>query len=269
MNTYKNYFLFIFILLNPKLSISETVENSDNNDTILIFSIPKAGTHLLFKCVNLLTDKPIKFVIEYNSYNSWHLLCPNALDAKTIVAGHCFYIKENINLISDKKNIKGLFIYRDPRDQIVSHAYFMQKLYKTKENNSNLDELISYLIKDGRLYYWNAAIGINAFYRLYLPWKNHPSFYTVKFEDLVGPNGGGTIEAQRKEITNIANYLGLNLSAEKIDDVTNNLFGGTFTFREGKIGSWKNHFSQQHKKEFKKIAGQLLIDLGYEKNLNW
>ena len=41
------------------------------------------------------------------------------------------------------------------------------------------------------------------------------------------------------------------------------------TKRKGIVGDWRNLFTQNHKDYFKEVAGQLLIDLGYEKDLNW
>jgi hypothetical protein len=41
------------------------------------------------------------------------------------------------------------------------------------------------------------------------------------------------------------------------------------TFRSGKTGGWKNHFTDAHKKLFKDVAGDLLVQLGYEKDNDW
>jgi len=41
------------------------------------------------------------------------------------------------------------------------------------------------------------------------------------------------------------------------------------TFRSGKTGEWKKHFTPEHKKLFKDVAGDLLIKLGYEKDKGW
>jgi len=41
------------------------------------------------------------------------------------------------------------------------------------------------------------------------------------------------------------------------------------TKRKGIVGDWRNLFTQKHKDYFKEMAGQLLIDLGYEHDLNW
>lgn len=41
------------------------------------------------------------------------------------------------------------------------------------------------------------------------------------------------------------------------------------TFRSGKTGEWKKHFTDEHKKIFKNVAGDLLVKLGYEKDGDW
>ena len=40
-------------------------------------------------------------------------------------------------------------------------------------------------------------------------------------------------------------------------------------FRSGKIDSGKNEFDQNNIKKFKTLAGESLIKLNYEKNMNW
>jgi hypothetical protein len=41
------------------------------------------------------------------------------------------------------------------------------------------------------------------------------------------------------------------------------------TFRSGKAGGWREHFTDEHKRLFKDVAGDLLVRLGYEKNNDW
>ena len=40
-------------------------------------------------------------------------------------------------------------------------------------------------------------------------------------------------------------------------------------YRKGIAGDWKNHFNEENKRIFKEIAGDLLIQLGYEKDFDW
>ena len=41
------------------------------------------------------------------------------------------------------------------------------------------------------------------------------------------------------------------------------------TYRSGKVGGWREVFSEDHKLRFKETAGDILIKLGYEKDQNW
>jgi hypothetical protein len=41
------------------------------------------------------------------------------------------------------------------------------------------------------------------------------------------------------------------------------------TFRKGKSGEWRSLFTDQHKKLFKQVTGELLTVLGYEKDGGW
>ncbi|HEX3130506.1 MAG TPA: sulfotransferase [Thermoanaerobaculia bacterium] len=40
-------------------------------------------------------------------------------------------------------------------------------------------------------------------------------------------------------------------------------------YRKGIAGDWKNHFSDEDKQVFKELAGDMLVRLGYEKDLAW
>jgi hypothetical protein len=41
------------------------------------------------------------------------------------------------------------------------------------------------------------------------------------------------------------------------------------TFRSGKAGGWRKQFSPENKQLFKEVAGDLLIQLGYERDHGW
>jgi hypothetical protein len=44
---------------------------------------------------------------------------------------------------------------------------------------------------------------------------------------------------------------------------------GSLTFRKGRTGDWQNHFTEAHKNAFKAVAGDALIELGYEGDVGW
>jgi hypothetical protein len=43
----------------------------------------------------------------------------------------------------------------------------------------------------------------------------------------------------------------------------------TSHFRKGIVGDWRNHFNQDHRQRFKELAGDWLVEMGYEANLEW
>jgi hypothetical protein len=43
----------------------------------------------------------------------------------------------------------------------------------------------------------------------------------------------------------------------------------TAEWRKGVSGDWKNHFTNEDKQQFKSIAGELLVELGYEQGTDW
>jgi hypothetical protein len=41
------------------------------------------------------------------------------------------------------------------------------------------------------------------------------------------------------------------------------------TFRKGVPGSWQEYFTLKNKQTFKEVAGDLLIQMDYEKDIDW
>ena len=238
----------------------------------MLISVPKCGTNLVKKLI-LMLRKDKKYIEPKTVYLLDDDIMHTFMTSDVLIVSHVLYCPHNISFLLDK-NIKIIFMYRDPRDQIVSTAFWLQKnalswpLYGRRPLEEIIDELI---VGGGPIWQsvfheqepWNSLHGIQSFYDLFLPWRFHPNVYTTTFEKLVGPKGGGTKEEQLYEIQAIAHHLGIEISRKEAERFTKRLFGGTETFREGKIGSWKNHFLERHKLVFRKIALPLLKTLGY------
>lgn len=276
MKTFKKAIIFLLIAYAlPTFSKDTTI----NDKQIVQISVRKSGTHLLARCINLLTGK---------NHITWHdkkgfknimyyqLSLPMfeefiKVPHNSFWATHLFYAKQYAEILHDNK-IKTLFIYRDPRDQAISSAFYMKNKPATwpKAALLSFDELLlDIIIKGSTFNNHPPAKGINEYHAAYLPWMQEPDVLCIRFEDLVGKQGGASQESQLYTIANIAQHLELKLSQQELRYISDNLFGEGYTFREGKIGSWKRYFKKEHIKAFKQTAGQLLIDLGYEKDMNW
>ncbi len=181
----------------------------------------------------------------------------------------------NLSQLLSIMGIKTFLILRDPRDIVISHAFFVSKnpyntCYKLYKHLSTHERIMTSIVgisedKDFGIKILNIKERIESLF----PWMHSNNNCTVFFEQLVGPQGLGSLDMQHQELTKISSHLGFNYSHQEIENLASKIFGGTETFRKGEIGDWKNHMSNEHKDVCKEMIGQILIDLGYEKDFEW
>jgi hypothetical protein len=186
---------------------------------------------------------------------------------------------EDLVKILTAEGFKILFMVRDVRDLAFSNAYYytykdqIHPLHRYFKNLPDDDARLLASIKgvsanhadDGQEW---GTIGDRV--ENYLGWLNEPNCLTVRFEDLIGIAGGGSDDRQFTTIKAILGHLGLDYSDSEILQICGQVYSTkSRTFRKGKIGDWPNHFNIEHKQTFKKVAGETLIRLGYEKDMNW
>lgn len=185
---------------------------------------------------------------------------------------HAPYSLETEKLLQ-KRNSLVFFLIRDPRDWIISiikHQpvtgvdIFGLPIGDRRFEDLTIDQKIHTILK-GTPEYYSALEILNKF----LPWRNSPVCCTLRFEALLGLRGGFSEKDQLAELRKISNALHLDLPDEILLDAYDESFGTGHTFLKGKAGTWKDHFTEDHKRLFKKELGAVLIELGYEKDDNW
>ncbi len=265
MNKIKVFFIISFFL-------GICLQLKPASRPILLISIPKCGTHLLMKCITTLTHKTALFPGFVTGKSLFKQL--NGLDPNKFLRVHLPYSVGDARIINQFNPI-AFFLYRDPRDQVVSFAHWLRHDLSSSMNQipREQEQLITNIISNGKSVYeqlkWYFAKTIKDVYSNFLMWGNCPNLCVIRFENLIGPEGGGTRELQCAEIQKIANHLGMRLSEDEIYQIAVSLFGGTDTFRDGQIGSWNKEFTTRHKALFKTIAQDVLVDLGYEADDQW
>jgi hypothetical protein len=172
-----------------------------------------------------------------------------------------------------------LFISRDPRDVCISLLHYIEREpehYFHSSYNSLPDvhsRLLAIITGHEGISPGNSQAclpSVEENFRHRLEWLDHSRCCGVTFEELVGPAGGGDRERQIATIRRIADHLAVRLAARDIDHIADNVFcTRTSTFRRGQVGDWSQEMTATHKAAFKETAGQLLIDLGYEKGNEW
>ncbi|MEO1377896.1 MAG: sulfotransferase domain-containing protein [Cyanobacteria bacterium J06635_10] len=253
-------------------------------------SFPKSGTHLLYQILysipklkkwdDIVSVQALCGIMNTPSHIKWKIgSAPN----NSIVRGHLMHTKEVCDVLNEFK-CKTLFIYRDLRDVAVSHARWITKeerifLHDIYLKQDNFDQQLMSSIKGVPL---GSPFGSNVSQpdigQDFLRWKGwiyDPNCLAVKFEDLVGERGGGSEETRLHMVEKIMDFLEVQLPAEQIKSqfasyVMNPKESHTFVKGgKGSIGGWQAVFQENHKQEFKKVAGDLLIELGYEKDFDW
>jgi hypothetical protein len=265
---------------------------------VLLNGPGKSGTHLLSDCLSQmpklmfsgmhfalseffygpvgLSDfrfrKPVSSpLLDVGCLRKYLRRCPRGM----FVTAHARFDPNFSDLVKELR-FKHILLLRDPRDVAVSHAFYMLRdalhqhhEYYTKTLKSDEERLMA-SICGFEQNAENYLPPIGESFGAYLPWTNDPSTLLVRFEDLIGPQGGGDAEKQLEEIERIGSFVERSLSREKASQIARRMYGkGSLTFRKGRAGDWRDHFTEAHKRAFKDTAGELLIELGYEKDTGW
>ena len=188
------------------------------------------------------------------------------------VTAHCVYSPELASLISGE-GMRVVCILRDPRDVAVSQMYHIKQRNEHFAHEAFLKlssdhERLLVSIQGGELG-GRRLQSLDERYRQFLGWQDDENAIMVKFEDLVGPRGGGGAEIQRRTVERVARHVGLEPDERIMSTVEENIFGVSNTFRKGQIGGWREEFSEEHARAAKETAGPLLVELGYEADPEW
>ncbi|WP_331875721.1 hypothetical protein [Longimicrobium sp.] len=162
-----------------------------------------------------------------------------------------------------------VYNYRDPRAQLVSMIRFLvesddvfgeqgavQVYRPILRSLGSMDRMLSFAISDREFPYREA-------YRQNKWLLYHPDVLKLRFEDLVGEEGGGSRAVQHAAVERWARFLAVDVPAEQL---TASLFGGTRTFHEGRTDSWRDAFQEHHLRAFEREFGDVLEDYGYAAN---
>ena len=244
---------------------------------------PKSGSHLLLQIMNGFTRiMPYKYVeadpvrtIEKEGRRKTTKEVFRELKRipqGVIGWGYVEASPENVAFLCQPHRV-NYFIYRDPRDMLVSQVFFatdmheehgMHAYYKSLPDFSErLKTAITGVDRDG-LY----MVSVKHRYASVFEWLQQEHVMSIRFEDLIN-NRDATLDAMLDEVESTGYRIptprgkALKILVRAIQP------GKSHTFRSGKTGGWRDHFTEEHKRLFKDVAGDLLVKLGYEKNNDW
>lgn len=250
---------------------------------LLGISFPKSGTHLLdqilvgFSRVAPFSFRLHSFYAEYDGETGIRRSPKLALDwldslrPRDVASAHLFAQPETIARVQ-KPGFLSFFIFRDPRDVVVSHAYYITEMNARHVHHgyfASLPDIDSRLRASilGRSGLDIEFPDIASRFAPYKGWMDCPQVLKLRFEDLV--------EERVRTLGLILDHFLARVSipiprqailAELEASINPRR---SPTFRSGKTGEWRQHFTAEHKDLFKSVTGDLLIQLGYETGHNW
>lgn len=246
-------------------------------------SKPKSGSHLLLQILNGFTQiMPYRYVDAdpirtINKDGGRRTADRVAADLRNVPQGVIGwgYVEaspENVAVLCQPNRV-NYFIYRDPRDMLVSQVFFatdmheehgMHEYYKSLPDfGARLNVAITGIERDGL-----KMVSVKQRYEGVFQWLNQKHVLCLRFEDLIN-NRDVTLNAMLDEVEKTGYRIptprekAMSILIEAIQPKKSH------TFRSGKTGGWKQHFTDEHKKLFKEVAGDLLVRLGYEQNNDW
>lgn len=268
--------MFVFLITTCSLLASDDSSGSDTK--ILIYTPAKCGTHLICKALVLMTGKQIIDSANYRETSKKEEFI-NIVEknSKNNLLTHTHWLPSS-TVLNELKNsgYKLISIIRDPRDQLISYVYHLHKYNgynnlvhpnhpKTNKQLSSIQvkELLKMILVKNTWPYKNSP-----YEQFYEPTKlqflDKDFSCVIKFEDLVGEKGGGSLERQIATLNEIKQHLNLNFSDEYVSWISANLFGNTWSFRSGQIGDWTKFFDEPISHGFDKKFGTILLDLKYK-----
>ena len=242
---------------------------------VAVITIVKSGSNLIGPLISQISGKST----QYTPHPEFSL---NMTDAGSIAIAH-FFIKDSVDYIFSKSEFNKIVVnIRDPRDVLVSAAYYYLNPYSClvdeNINSYNVEMHESCYskisIRDRLMLFLRppsnftslAVYDIKAASKFLLQHRHDlgDRYLVVRYEDFINKDSRA-LDA----CCTLADFLGYSCTRQFADECLETIVGSSLTFREGKSGSWKKFFDEEIKALCKEVLGDELIDLGYELDLNW
>ncbi len=250
---------------------------------LLSISFPKSGTHLLdqillgFSKVAPYSTRLHSFYAEYEGESGIKrppeqaIAWLDSLGPCDIASAHLFARPDAVERVTSAKFIP-YFIFRDPRDVVVSHVFYVTDMEAHHVHHEYYAALPDFNARLNVSILGRPDISIefpNIADRFvpYLNWLDCVEVLSIHFEDLINDRSAVLSRIMDHFLAHVPLQAPRQLILESLESSINPRRSPTF--RSGKTGEWKKYFTEEHKRLFKNVAGDLLIRLGYEKDNDW
>lgn len=219
----------------------------------ILISVPKSGTNMITQAIGG-SHHQIDGRIQEHDRHPHPYVIKELVNFDRFARSHLPFSSFYPTLFKIM-DIKGIFLYRDPRDSIVSWLYWIQREgeigggfinFMTDEGVrvAESSDPIKWLISKSA-YHWERFIG----------WMNVEGVLSLSYEDI--------LENKERELQKIAEFTENSFGSVNAMQTRINP-SSCSTFRKGIIGDWKNHFTDEHTEYFNKEMKRIMEVMGYE-----
>ena len=244
---------------------------------------PKSGSHLLVQVLAGFTQimpyayvqaDPVRTITKDGRRRDPAEVSADleALPRGVIGWGYVDPTPENVSILCRPERVT-YFIYRDPRDMLVSQVFFATDIYEEHGMHAYYNSLPDFGARLAAAILGVDQAGLKMIdvrqrYEGVLQWLAQTNVLCVRYEDLVNDQAatlGVMLDrvAQAGYVVPTDRTKALSVLSRAIQPTKSR------TFRSGKTGGWREYFTDEHKQLFRKVAGDLVVRLGYERNNDW
>lgn len=261
----------------------------------IINSLPKSGTNLLAKCLNLFGYKEQGHISAGTVLDSTiyakikNLMWETNSDYYVVGINTPTKIRKTAVNSKFKKIKQNQFIssHVGYNDEILEAAlnYDLQPIQVVRDPRAVLASFVPYICSDKSHFLHSSfsSLSKNEQYKVVLegysdnkhelqplydccnaltPWLNSKKVITIRFEDIVGATGGGSDEKQRETLALLIDKL--EVQQTLLDPTIRNLYGpGRHTFRKGQIDSWRDEIPKDLIDNINAELEEVLLKWGY------
>ena len=259
-------------------------------------SIPKAGKNLIYSFINELgyqRDVQVREQVVRLAEQPWldqagasmsYALGPFAASAifpqaisnymeginsggdLPIVGHHHFPYSQEFTRFLNPSKIVAAFVYRDPRDVLLSMADYILNQHKPAHlaeqwGREDRDVLVE-KIWQGQ----DGLLSLPEYYKCFAAWRDVPDVVEMRFESLVGERGGGAALLQRTSFQSLYSALGGEDDVEFDRALARAYNPDAGTYFKGRLNRWKEEGGKITQLLGCKEMASLVQEWGYPPN---
>lgn len=256
-----------------RLPIRITAKRQDYADQppIIVNSIPKSGTHLLLQLA-----RAVPGTRYYGGFvaHAWSVTMRERTRQEIafrlshivpgeVVGAHLYHDPEVARFLVERSAIQ-LFIYRDPRDLVLSEANYItnmnrwHRLHSVMKSLPDEESRVRALIEGIPGLYGDVGTRL----RRFIGWLNEPDVIAVRYEDLQSSLHSVALRdlcrciAQRAPVYGAADMLSEKMELAIAPERSH-------TFHQGGSEKWRTQLSYDNLMSIERLAAREIVDLGY------